>query len=164
VNRHTRRPFGNTMSAVVEPQKRQEPSTCDNRGSRAQPTRVLLADDNPVIIELIRELLEPAFDVVGAVNDGQSVLSQASALNPDVIVLDISMGEPDGIAVARQLQETACHFKVVFVSVHEIAEFIRSALAAGGAAYVFKSRLRTDLIPAIHAACAGKLFVSCRRH
>jgi DNA-binding NarL/FixJ family response regulator len=125
-------------------------------------TRVLLADDNPVVIEILRELLEPGFDVVGAVSDGPSVLREATALNPDVIILDISMGESNGIDVAQRLHEASCHFKVVFLSAHEISEFILSALAVGGSAYVFKSRMKTDLIPAIHAACSGKLFVSCR--
>lgn len=124
--------------------------------------RVLLADDNQAFIESVRELLEPKFDVVGAVTDGQYVLREASTLNPDVIVLDISMGEHNGMAVARQLQETAGHIKVVFLTIYEVSEYVRIALAAGGAAYVFKSRMQTDLIPAIHAACSGRVFVSCR--
>lgn len=124
--------------------------------------RVLLADDNQAVIESVRRLLEPKFDVVGAVTDGQSVLREATSLNPDVIVLDISMGEHNGMSVARQLQETAGHIKVVFLTIYEVSEFVRIALAAGGAAYVFKSRMQTDLIPAIHAACSGRVFVSCR--
>lgn len=131
------------------------------RKSVPRQTRVLLADDNPEMIAAVRELLEPVFDVVGAVNNGDSVIRVASLLSPDVIVLDIALGEPDGITVARRLQETSCHYKVVFLSVHEISELIRTALVAGGAAYVFKSRLKTDLIPAIHAVCSGRLFVSC---
>lgn len=151
------------MPAIKKQERQDEYTSVENdRISAARQTRVLLADDNPVIIEIVRDLLEPIFTVVGAVSDGRSVLREASVLNPDVIILDISMGEPDGIAVARCLQEKSCHFKLVFLSVHEITEFIRSALAAGGAAYVFKSRLKTDLIPAIHAACSGRLFVSCR--
>jgi DNA-binding NarL/FixJ family response regulator len=156
------------MSAICkqqkrsQQQKRQEPSTGSERLPIARQTRVLLADDNPVVIEIVRELLAPIFDIVGAVNDGPSVLREAAVLNPDVIILDISMGESNGIDVAQRLQEASCHVKVVFLSVHEISEFIRSALAVGAAAYVFKSRLKTDLIPAIHAACSGKLFVSCR--
>jgi DNA-binding NarL/FixJ family response regulator len=151
------------MSAFgeLEQQPGQAP-TGKGRISFARPTRVLLADDNPMIIEVVRELLKPEFDVVGAVSDGESVLREASALNPDVVILDVSMGEPDGITVARCLQERSCRFKVVFLSIHEISEFIRAALAVGGTAYVFKSRLKTDLVPAIRAACAGKLFVSCR--
>jgi DNA-binding NarL/FixJ family response regulator len=128
----------------------------------ARQIRVLVADDNPAILEVVGELLGTGFLVVGSCRDSESVLREASALNPDVIVLDISMGDVSGIEVARRLQDTSCHIKIVFLTVHEDAEFVRSALAAGGAAYVFKSRLHTDLIPAINAACSGKLFVSCR--
>ncbi len=139
-----------------------EPSPVQKeRVSVLREIRVLLADDNPEMIAVLREFLEPVFEVVGAVNDGDSVIREASLLSPDVIILDISLGEPDGITVARRLQEASCHYKVVFLSIHEISELIRSALAAGGAAYVFKSRLKTDLIPAIHAVCSGRLFVSC---
>ncbi len=124
--------------------------------------RVLVADDNPAILEVVGELLGREFLVVGSCSDGNSVLREAATLNPDVIVLDISLGDLSGIEVARRLSQVSCHIKVVFLTVHESAEFVRSALAAGGAAYVFKSRLHTDLFPAIEAACAGKLFVSRR--
>lgn len=127
-----------------------------------QKKRVLLADDNPAILDMERELLQPEFTIVGTVADGKSALREATALDPDVAVLDISMGEVDGITVVRQLQKESSHIRVVFLTVHEIAEIARSALAAGGSAYVFKSRMKTDLIPAIHAACSGRLFVSCR--
>jgi DNA-binding NarL/FixJ family response regulator len=142
-----------------------KPTNYGRRPEQKQPARqvrVLVADDNPAILEVVGELLGTDFVVVGSCLDGESVLREASALNPDVIVLDISMGDLSGIEVARRLQDTSCHIKIVFLTVHENAEFVRSALAAGGAAYVFKSRLHTDLIPAINAACSGKLFVSCR--
>jgi DNA-binding NarL/FixJ family response regulator len=140
--------------------------TLTDCGSEQEPIarqiRVLVADDNPAILDAVSELLGVDFLVVGTCSDGESVLREASASTPDVIVLDISMGDLSGIEVARRLQDTSCYIKIVFLTVHENAEFVRSALAAGGAAYVFKSRLHADLIPAIHAACSGKLFVSCR--
>ena len=137
-------------------------SPTDEKEVHTPQKRVLLGDDNPAILDIIRSLVQPEYLVVGAVTDGKSVLREAAALKPDIVILDISMGEPDGIGVARRLLETSCHVKVVFLTVHERAEFVRAALAAGGTAYVFKSRLSTDLIPALHAACSGRLFVSCR--
>jgi len=134
---------------------------CTLVDNEREPKRVLLGDDNPVILNIIREILPSEYVVVGAVADGESVLREATALKPDIVVLDISMGEPDGIAVARQLKGTSHHIKVVILTVHELAEFVRAALAAGATAYVFKSRLNTDLIPALDAACSGRLFVSC---
>lgn len=122
--------------------------------------RVLLADDNSAILDIVRELLEPEYLVVGTVSDGHSVLRGTEILKPDVVVLDISMGEPNGIQVARQLQSTSRHTTVVFLTVYEFNEFVRTALAVGATAYVFKSRLYTDLVPALRAACAGRTFVS----
>ena len=133
----------------------------ERQNASAQEKSVLLADDNPVILEIVRRLLTPEFLVVAAVTDGISVLREVEAVKPDIVVLDISIGELDGIAVARQLQNASSNTKIVFLTCHELAEFVRVALAAGGAAYVFKSRLNSDLIPAIHAACSGRLFVSC---
>lgn len=127
----------------------------------AAQKRVLLADDNQAMLNIIKDIVEQEFAVVGAVTEGGAVLAEVAALTPDIVVLDIAMGEPDGIAVARQLQLVSQHTTVVFLTVHEIPEFIRTALATGAKAYVFKSRMTTDLIPALRAACSGRMFVSC---
>jgi DNA-binding NarL/FixJ family response regulator len=149
------------MIALVT-QKRTQHSAPDAEQDEGpvQQKRVLLGDDNPAILNIVRELLEPEYLIVGAVTDGQSVLRGTEILKPDVVVLDISMGEPNGIQVARQLQGTSHDTTVVFLTVYEFAEFVRAALAVGATAYVFKSRLYTDLVPALRAACAGRTFVS----
>lgn len=149
---------------AVEAQNREMggPITGKEQHASVHGNRVLLADDNRAILNILKALLEPEFTVVGTVTQGGAVLEKAMTLKPDVVVLDISMGEPDGITVARQLQREYQHVRVVFLTVHEIAEFIRIALAAGASAYVFKSRLTTDLLPAMRAACSGRLFVSCQ--
>ncbi len=121
---------------------------------------VLLADDNPSVLDCVTKLLQGDYDVVGAVSNGLTVLRDWQKLMPDVIVLDISMGEPSGIEVARQLRDSGCNSKLIFLTVHEDCDFAEAAMGAGGSAYVVKSRLSTDLITAIHAVFAGKLFVS----
>ena len=125
-------------------------------------TTVLLADDNPVILSHVRKLLgrNGQYEVVGAITDGGAVLPEYSRLRPDVIVLDISMGELSGIEVARTLVESGCNAKIVFLTVHEDSDFLNAAMGAGGSAYVVKSRVSTDLMSAIDAALSGKLFVS----
>lgn len=125
-------------------------------------TSVLLVDDNPVMVNHVRRLLgrSQRYEVVGAVNDGEAVLREFSRLRPDVIVLDISMGELSGIDVARNLIDSGCNSKIVFLTVHEDSDFMNAAIGAGGSAYVVKSRVSTDLISAIEAALCGKLFIS----
>ena len=123
---------------------------------------VLLADDNPVILNHVRRLLgrNNQYEVVAAVTDGDAVVHEYTRLQPDVIVLDISMGELSGIDVARTLVDSGCHAKIVFLTVHEDSDFLNAAMDAGGSGYVVKSRVSTDLITAIDTALSGKLFVS----
>ena len=122
--------------------------------------RVLVADDNPEILDTISEILKRDCLVLEAVLDGQSVLRDALTLRPDVIVLDISLGDLTGIEVARHLRDMGCRAKIVFLTVHENPDFIRAAFEAGASAYVFKSALGTDLIEAIEAVNAGETFIS----
>ncbi len=122
--------------------------------------RVLLADDNPAILQHASRLLADEFDIVGAVLDGESVLRHYEHIQPDVVVLDISMGEVSGLEVARQLAELGYAAKIVFLTVHEEQEFVCAAFAAGGTAYVVKSHLNSDLLQAVHAALEGKVFIS----
>jgi DNA-binding NarL/FixJ family response regulator len=124
--------------------------------------RILLADDNPAILKTVRRILRQEFTVAAVLPDGESVLREVPNLNPDLIVIDISMGELGGIEVAQRLSERGCPAKIVFLTVHEAPELVKAAFEAGAAAYVFKILLATDLIPAIHAACEGRSFVSSR--
>jgi DNA-binding NarL/FixJ family response regulator len=125
--------------------------------------RILLADDHKDIREKVMQQLDPEFEVVGAVEDGSALLSAASQMKPDVCVVDISMPIMSGIEAANQLRASGSTAKVVFLTVHEDPDFLEAALATGALAYVVKSRLATDLSPAIRAAMAGRLFVSpCR--
>ena len=123
---------------------------------------LLLADDNPIILEHVRSLFGNSrqYQVVGAVTDGDAVPRAYSRLRPDIIVLDISMGEISGIDVAQNLLDSGCKAKIVFLTVHEDADFINAAMGAGGSAYVVKSRVSSDLVPALDAVVSGKLFVS----
>jgi DNA-binding NarL/FixJ family response regulator len=121
---------------------------------------ILLADDNSAVLNHVTRTLRKEYDIVAAVTDGESVLKQYPRLRPDVIVLDISMGDLSGIDVARRLRDSGCHSKIVFLTVHEDSDFVNAAMGTGASAYVVKSRMSTDLVSAIEAALAGKLFVS----
>ena len=122
--------------------------------------RILLADDHRLIIERVLSLLESKFEVVGVVDNGEDLLTEARRLEPDVIVLDIAMPVLTGIEAAHELRESGSKVRLVFLTVHEEASFLRACLAEGGLGYVTKSRLRTDLIPAIHSALSDCRFIS----
>jgi len=124
-----------------------------------RPT-VLLADDDPAILALIQNLIDGEFLVVGAFLSGEEVLRAHAKLNPEVIVLDISMPSISGFEVARRLRQQGCNTRIVFITLHEQPEFISTALALGALGYVIKSRAGSDLVPAIRAALSGQVFVS----
>jgi DNA-binding NarL/FixJ family response regulator len=121
---------------------------------------ILLADDNSAMLCVARRVLNGEFTVAAFVKDGTSVLKEVPALDPDVIVLDISMGEPNGFEVARRLRACGCKAKILFLTVYQSPDYVHAAIAAGASAYVIKSRLNSDLVPAIRAACSGHFFVS----
>lgn len=122
--------------------------------------RLLLADDNPEIRETLVDMLQPAHVVVAALSDGASVLQQAATLNPDLIILDISLGDMAGFEVARRLTKAGVAAKVIFLTVHENIDFVRAAFDLGAVGYVYKSRISSDLIDAIDTICAGRRFSS----
>lgn len=122
--------------------------------------RVVLADDHREVIEKIRGILGDEFEVVETAENGSQAVDAVLALDPDVLVIDISMPLLSGLQAARSMQKANCRTKIVFVTIHEDRDFIAAALSAGGACYVTKRRLSIDLVFAIHEALKGNTFVS----
>ena len=122
--------------------------------------RIVLADDNPELLHYATRLLAIEFSDVVAVSDGESVLQICETSEPDVVILDISMGEMSGFEVARRLLDRGQPAKIVFLTVHEEQEFLRAAFGAGGTAYVVKPRLDSDLLEAVNAVLSGHMFIS----
>ena len=122
--------------------------------------RVLLADDHQAVRERVRGLLGEDFEVVGAVENGREAVVAALRLNPDVLVIDISMPVLNGLQATEQLHAANQGTKVVFLTVHEDPDFVAAALSAGASGYVVKANVTTDLIPAIRDAIEGRIYVS----
>ena len=122
--------------------------------------RILLADDHKEIRDRAVRLLEPEFEVVGTVADGNELVRASAQLKPDVCVIDISMPHLSGIEAAIKLRESGSKAKIVFLTVNEDSDFVRAALRTGALGYVVKSRMASDLCLAINGAISGQLFVS----
>ena len=131
-----------------------------NMNAEAKVARVLLADDHAEIMMQTRKVLAGEFDIVGSVANGADLIKSAARLDPDVVVLDITMPGLDGIEAARRLKHAGCRAKIVFLTVHEDPDYVRAAQQSGGAAYVVKARLASDLVTAIHEALEDHRFVS----
>ncbi len=105
-------------------------------------------------------MLKARYDVVGEARDGKSLLESSAQLDPDVLVIDISMPILNGIEAAQLLQQKGTRAKIVFLTVHDDPDFASAALAAGAFGYVTKSRMATDLLFAVEEALAGRRFIS----
>jgi DNA-binding NarL/FixJ family response regulator len=122
--------------------------------------RVVLADDHQQMIATVRQTLGEQFEVVGAVEDGKQAVNAVLTLNPDLLVIDISMPVLNGLQAAKQLQTANSRAKIIFLTIYESRDFVDAAFCAGASGYVSKGRLYTDLIPAIHEAMLGRTFIS----
>jgi DNA-binding NarL/FixJ family response regulator len=122
--------------------------------------RLLLADDHEEFLAVETRLLEPEFEVVTTARNGRAALEETARLGPDALILDISMPDLGGLEAARLLRAAGSCVKIVFLTVHGDPDYVRAGLAAGAAGYVVKTRLASDLVPALRAALAGRTFVS----
>jgi DNA-binding NarL/FixJ family response regulator len=122
--------------------------------------RLLLADDHTLLLEGIRLMLEPEFELVGSVEDGQALLAAAKALKPDVILLDISMPVLNGIDAARRLRKILPSAKLIFLTMHADPDYVTEAFRAGAMGYLLKRAAASELLAAIRAVLKGHHYMS----
>jgi DNA-binding NarL/FixJ family response regulator len=130
-------------------------------GQTAISIRVFLADDHPLVLDGVKALIfaDDRFHLVGEAGDGPSAMRQAIELQPDVAVLDLSMPGLNGIEVAGGLLEVCPQCRVVILTVHEDAAYLRQLLDLGVAGYVLKRSATEELRRAIHAVAAGGIYL-----
>lgn len=116
--------------------------------------RILIADDHPLIRELLHIILEPEFNVVGVAEDGEMLMQYAQSLQPDVIISDIDMPKIDGLQAARLLKDVAPEARIIFLSAHAAPSYIAAAFAAGAAGYLIKGAT-TDLVGSLRDMIGG---------
>jgi DNA-binding NarL/FixJ family response regulator len=145
--------WGNTLDVIVQ-------EFGHRRDLPVNKIRVVLADDHPEVIAIVRGVLGDEFDVIEVVENGNQAVSAVLAADPDILVTDISMPQLNGLQVAKKIKKTNRKVRIIFLTIHEDKDFIAAALSAGGIGYVTKPRLTTDLVIAIHEALKGRTFVS----
>jgi DNA-binding NarL/FixJ family response regulator len=122
--------------------------------------RILLADDHALVIEGFRRILEGHYELIGMVGDGRAVLEAAKTLQPDIVILDVSMPLLNGIDAAAQLKKICPKAKVIIVTMHADTDYVRSAFEAGASAYVLKRSAVDELEQAIRAVLAGHSYIT----
>jgi DNA-binding NarL/FixJ family response regulator len=125
-----------------------------------QRARILLADDHQGMLDIVARLLTEEFDVIAAVENGKVAVEAAAALDPDVIILDISMPVMNGIEAALHLKKSGSRAKVVFLTVQARSDLVTTAFSTGALGYVLKPRLASDLLPAIREVLEDRVFSS----
>jgi len=123
-------------------------------------SRILLADDHELILEGLQKILEPYYEVVGAVSDGRSLVDTALRLKPDLIVLGVRLPLLSGIDAARQIGKSLPRVKLLFLTVHANPAYLREALNAGATGYILKSSTREEILGAVTKALAGQTYIS----
>ncbi len=126
----------------------------------AKRARVVLADDHALIIEGMKALLSPGYDVVGVAEDGRQLILLAERLKPDVIVVDVSMPELNGIDAAKQLRHSLPGTKLLMVSMHCDATFVTEALQAGASGYLVKRSAPQELLQAVDEVLHGRTYIT----
>ena len=123
--------------------------------------RLLVVDDHPVVREGVRTLLnrQPDMEVVGQAGNCSAAMASALELKPDVVLLDITMGDESGLAVIRELRKRLPRSKVLVLTVHEEEAYLRRALELGATGYVLKQAADAELAVAIRAVARGDVFV-----
>lgn len=123
--------------------------------------RVLLADDHAMVREGLKALLSSQDDVevVGEVANGLQVLEAANGYAPDIVVMDISMPELNGVETTKKLRNMHPDILIIILSVHEEAGYLRSLLAAGVAGYVLKRSASETLVSAIRSVADGGVYL-----
>ncbi len=123
--------------------------------------RILIADDHGVLRAGLRALLnaEPDLEVVGEAADGDETLRLVRDVEPDVVLLDVSMPGPGGIEVTRQVKAALPQTRVLILTVHEDESLLQEAVGAGAAGYVIKRAVESELINAIRAVWRGDLYI-----
>ena len=124
--------------------------------------RILLADDHPLVLESVKQLLEPDFSVVGTAQTGQQVLEEAQKLNPDIVLLDANMPGMSGFEAARRLKTILPAVKIIFVTMLTEAIAVSEGFRAGAMGYVLKQDAADELHAAVKSVMANRKFVSSK--
>ena len=122
--------------------------------------RLILADDHTMFAEGLKSLLDEEFELLGTVGNGQDLVDLAQQLQPEVIIVDISMPVLSGFDAIRRIKEHGSKAKVIFLTMHDDDTLVEEAFRCGGSGYVLKQAAGEELIEAIKQVAQGNRYVT----
>lgn len=123
-------------------------------------TRVILADDHTLLLDAIKNLLEPEFEVVGTFADGHALVEAAPELRADVIVLDIGMPTMNGLNAGQRIKQILPKIKLIFLTMNLDPDLATEAIRLGASGYLVKTGAASELVNAIREVLSGKIYVT----
>ncbi len=126
------------------------------------PIKVFLVDDHRIFLEGLVRLIQdhPSMKIIGTARDGRETLKQIQALQPDVVLMDISMPNLNGLEATRLIKQASPKTKILILSMHENDEFLKRALKAGAVGYLLKDSSADELFQAIEEVDRGNTYLS----
>jgi DNA-binding NarL/FixJ family response regulator len=123
-------------------------------------SRILIAEDHNLVAELCKRLLETEFNVVGVVSDGRALVRAASALKPDVIVIDIAMPILNGLDAGQQVKERLPAVKLVYLTMNSDSDVAAEAFRRGASGYLLKTCAAAEMVLAVREVLRGRTYMS----
>ena len=121
---------------------------------------VILADKHPNMLEGIRGILDAEFDNVVMIADRRSLKTSVRKMVPDLVVVELSLPETDGVNIVRMLKDENPDLKIIVLSFYDDTDIVRAVLDAGAVGFVLKHAAGEDLFPAVQAALSGRVYVT----
>jgi len=125
-----------------------------------QRTRVILADDHKMILDALKNLIEPEFEVVGTFGDGHALVEGAPDLKPQVIVLDVGMPTMNGISAGQRLKQLMPNIKLIYLTMNEDPDLAAEAFRLGAKGYLLKSSAGSELVDALRSVVRGGSYMT----
>jgi len=125
-----------------------------------QRPRIILADDHTLLLDALKNLIEPEFEVVGTFNDGKALVEAVPRLNPNVVVLDIGMPTMNGLNAGQRLKQMMPMLKLVYLTMNHDPDVAGEAFRLGASAFVLKNSAATELLEAIRKVVRGGYYVT----
>jgi two-component system response regulator NreC len=136
--------------------------TTEGDAKQRMKIRILLADDHTILRAGLKMMLnaQPDMEVIGEAQDGRQALHETQRLQPDVVLMDITMPDMNGIEATKQIKRAHPEVKILILTMHEHDEYIFQALRAGASGYMLKEAADTELITALHVVQSGQFYLS----